>query len=300
MSTDYIMELAHLDKAFGGLKILKDVNLNIKRGEKMALIGPNGAGKSTLLNTIGGQGPATAGTVTFNVMDKNGKITPHDITTMPPNKRLHLGLGKSFQVNNLFWQQNLLQNVLLALYGAEKNHSRLISILEKRTDLLEKAEELLKTINMWEKRDESPTLLSYGEQRMFEMLLAYASDPSIVLLDEPSAGLPTAEVGAFTETLRKLNGDRTMLFVAHDMDLVFNLADSISVLYFGQIIAQGTPEEIANNPKVQEIYLGSDEDSTYDVDVNEILEKREEAEEEAEEIAEEAAEVAQAEEGGEE
>jgi len=285
MSTDYIMELAHLDKAFGGLKILKDVNLNIKRGEKMALIGPNGAGKSTLLNTIGGQGPATAGKVIFNVKDKKGKITPHDITLLPPNKRLHLGLGKSFQVNNLFWQQNLLQNVLLALYGAEKNHSRLISILEKRNDLLEKAEELLRTINMWEKRDESPTLLSYGEQRMFEMLLAYASDPSIVLLDEPSAGLPTAEVGAFTETLRKLNGDRTMLFVAHDMDLVFNLADSISVLYFGQIIAQGTPEEIANNPKVQEIYLGSDEDSTYDVGVNEILEKREEAEA-AEEVAE--------------
>lgn len=278
MSTDNIIEIAHLDKAFGGLKILKDVNLNIKRGEKMALIGPNGAGKSTLLNTIGGQGPATAGTVIFNVEDKNGKITPHDITLMPPNKRLHLGLGKSFQVNNLFWQQNLLQNVLLALYGAENNHSRLISVLEKRKDLLDKAEELLRTINMWEKRDESPTLLSYGEQRMFEMLLAYASKPSIVLLDEPSAGLPTAEVGAFTDTLRKLNGDTTMLFVAHDMDLVFNLADSISVLYFGQIIAQGTPEEIANNPKVQEIYLGSDEGDTYDGGVNDILEKREEAE----------------------
>lgn len=288
MSTDNIIEIAHLDKAFGGLKILKDVNLNIKRGEKMALIGPNGAGKSTLLNTIGGQGPATAGTVIFNVEDKNGNVTPHDITLMPPNKRLHLGLGKSFQVNNLFWQQNLLQNVLLALYGAENNHSRLISVLEKRKDLLDKAEELLRTINMWEKRDESPTLLSYGEQRMFEMLLAYASKPSIVLLDEPSAGLPTAEVGAFTDTLRKLNGDTTMLFVAHDMDLVFNLADSISVLYFGQIIAQGTPEEIANNPKVQEIYLGSDEDDTYDGGVNDILEKREEAEAEAaEEKAEE-------------
>ena len=286
MSNDYIIEMSHIDKAFGGLKILKDVNLNIKRGEKMALIGPNGAGKSTLLNTIGGQGPATAGKIIFNVEDKNGNIKPHDITFLPPNKRLHLGLGKSFQVNNLFWQQNLLQNVLLALYGAETNHSRLISVLEKRNDLLEKAEELLRTINMWEKRDESPTLLSYGEQRMFEMLLAYASKPSIVLLDEPSAGLPTAEVGAFTDTLRKLNGDTTMLFVAHDMDLVFNLADSISVLYFGQIIAQGTPEEIANNPKVQEIYLGSDEDSTYDGGVSDILEKREEAEKAAESVEE--------------
>lgn len=295
MSTDNIIELSHIDKAFGGLKILKDVNLNIKRGEKMALIGPNGAGKSTLLNTIGGQGPATAGTIMFNVDEGNGKITPHDITHMAPNQRLHLGLGKSFQVNNLFWQMNLMQNVQLALFGSENKHHRLISVLDNRKDLIDKAEELLKIIDLWDKRDESPTLLSYGEQRMFEMLLAYASNPSIVLLDEPSAGLPTAEVGAFTETLRKLNGDRTMLFVAHDMDLVFNLADSISVLYFGQIIAQGTPEEIANNPKVQEIYLGSDDDSTYDGGVNDILEKREAAEaaaEEAEAAVEEAVETA--------
>ena len=280
MSNENIIEIAHLDKAFGGLKILKDITLNIKRGEKMALIGPNGAGKSTLLNTIGGQGPATGGTIIFNVEDpKTGTVTPHNITHMAPNKRLHLGLGKSFQVNNLFWQQNILQNVLLALYGAETNHMRLLNILENRTDLLERAEELLRTIGMWEKREESPTLLSYGEQRMLEMLLAYAADPSIILLDEPSAGLPTAEVGAFTQTLRKLNGDKTMLFVAHDMDLVFNLADSISVLYFGQIIAQGTPEEIANNPKVQEIYLGSGEEDTYDVNVNEIIEEKKEKEE---------------------
>ena len=279
MKEDMILEVSNLDKAFGGLKILKDVHFEVKRGEKMALIGPNGAGKSTLLNTIGGQGPATAGKIMFNVQDpKTGEIKPHDITHMSPNKRLHLGVGKSFQVNNLFWQMNILQNVLIALYGAENNHMRFINILGQRTDLLERAEELLRTIDMWDKREESPTLLSYGEQRMLEMLLAYASKPSIVLLDEPSAGLPTAEVGAFTQTLRKLNGDTTMLFVAHDMDLVFSLADSIIVLYFGQIIAHGTPEEIANNPKVQEIYLGSGEDDTYDVDVNEIIENKDKKE----------------------
>ncbi len=282
MSKENIIEVAHLDKAFGGLKILKDVTFEIKRGEKMALIGPNGAGKSTLLNTIGGQGPATAGKIVMHREDpKTGVISPYDITKMSPNKRLHLGIGKSFQVNNLFWQMNILQNVLLALYGSETNHMRLINKFEARTDLLERAHELLETIGMWEKREESPTLLSYGEQRMLEMLLAYASSPSLILLDEPSAGLPTAEVGAFTKTLRKLNGDTTMLFVAHDMDLVFNLADSISVLYFGQIIAHGTPEEIANNPKVQEIYLGSDEGDTYDADAKDILENKEKNEEDA-------------------
>jgi len=278
MKDGMILEVSNLDKAFGGLKILQNVAFDVKRGEKMALIGPNGAGKSTLLNTIGGQGPATAGKIMFNVKDPSGNITPYDITHMAPNKRLHLGVGKSFQVNNLFWQLNILQNVLLALYGAENNHLRMLNILENRSDLLEKAEKLLSTIGMWEKREESPTLLSYGEQRMLEMLLAYASNPSIILLDEPSAGLPTAEVGAFTQTLRKLNGDTTMLFVAHDMDLVFSLADSIIVLYFGQIIAHGTPEEIANNPKVQEIYLGSGEEDTYDANVNEIIDKKKEEE----------------------
>lgn len=283
MKDNMILEVSNLDKAFGGLKILQNVSFDIKRGEKMALIGPNGAGKSTLLNTIGGQGPATAGKIILNAKDeKTGVITPHDITHMAPNKRLHLGVGKSFQVNNLFWQQDILTNVLLALYGTEENHMRLMSVLYSRKDLLEKAQELLETINMWEKREDSPTLLSYGEQRMLEMLLAYASNPSLILLDEPSAGLPTAEVGAFTDTLRKLNGDTTMLFVAHDMDLVFSLADSISVLYFGQIIAQGTPEEIANNPKVQEIYLGADEDATYDVSAQERAEEAADKESEKE------------------
>ena len=263
IGNDNILELNKVDKAFGGLKILKEVDLTVRRGEKMALIGPNGAGKSTLLNTIGGQGPATGGKVLFRPMDDKGQVKELDITKMNPNDRLMAGVGKSFQVNNLFWQQNILENVLLALYGAEKNNLRMLKVLQKRTDFVEEAHRLLDLIGMWEKREESPTLLSYGEQRLLEMLLAYAAKPQIILLDEPSAGLPTAEVDAFTNTLRKLNGDITMIFVAHDMDLVFNLADSISVLYFGQIIAHGTPDEIKADPKVKEIYLGGEGD-TYD------------------------------------
>lgn len=253
--SDIILDVQGVDKAFGGLKILKGCSFNVKKGEKMALIGPNGAGKTTLLNTIGGQGMATGGKIIFE---------GHDITQMAPNNRCHLGLGKSFQVNNLFWQQTIMQNVLLALYGAEKKHLRMWSIMDERKDLLERAEYLLKLIGLWEMRNESPTLLPYGEQRMLEMLLSFATKPSLVLLDEPSAGLPTAEVGQFIKTLKELAGDTAMLFCAHDMDLVFSLADRIIVLYFGQIIADGTPEEIANDPKVQEIYLGADEDSTYD------------------------------------
>lgn len=244
-----LLKVQDLTKSFGGLKVLTGVTFDLEKGEKLALIGPNGAGKSTLLNAIGGQGPATSGVVDFS-----GK----NITFMTPNKRLHSGMGRSFQVNNLFWHLTILENVLLALFGAEKRHFRPYQILDQRKDFMDEAEELLKTVNLWEHRHNPPSLLSYGDQRLLELLMAFTSKPDLVLLDEPSAGLPTAEAGAFTETLRKLAKDTTLLFCAHDMDLVFNLADSIMVLYFGQIMARGTPEEISANPKVKEIYLGSD------------------------------------------
>ena len=237
--SDVILKVENLEKSFGGLRILTDVNFDVKAGQKLALIGPNGAGKSTLLNTIGGQGPATGGKITFD---------GNDITHLAPNKRLHLGLGRSFQVNNLFWGTTVMMNVIMALYGAENKHIRMFSILEKRPELLAEAERLLKLVDLWDMR---------------ELLMAFTAKPKLVLLDEPSAGLPTAEVELFTQRLRALAGDTTLLFCAHDMDLVFALADEIMVLYFGQIIAKGPPKEIASNPKVQEIYLGGDDD-TYD------------------------------------
>jgi len=246
-----ILKVEHLEKSFGGLKVLQDVSFEVKPGQKLALIGPNGAGKSTLLNAIGGQGPPTAGTVILDGVD---------ITHMKPNRRLHTGLGRSYQVNNLFWHLSVLDNILLALYGREKNHGRMLKVLEKRKDFLEEAEVLLTTVGLWDKRHEAPPMLSYGEQRMLELALAFTSNPKIVLLDEPSAGLPTAEAFAFVDIVRKLAKDIPLLFCAHDMDLVFSLADSIMVLYFGKIIAHGTPEEISANPKVQEIYLGSEDD----------------------------------------
>jgi branched-chain amino acid transport system ATP-binding protein len=246
-----ILKVENLDKSFGGLKVLTGVSFEVKKGEKLALIGPNGAGKSTLLNVIGGQLPATGGSVEFS---------GRPITSLNPNKRLHLGLGRSYQVNNLFWHLSVLDNILLAFFGAEKTHFRMLEVLEKRADLLEEAERLLTTVGLWEKRYESPPTLSYGEQRLLELLMAFTSKPQMVLLDEPSAGLPTAEAFAFSDTVRKLAKDTTLLFCAHDMDLVFNLSDSIMVLYFGQIIAKGTPDEIKANPKVQEIYLGSEDD----------------------------------------
>lgn len=247
-----LLKVGNLVKSYGGLKVLTGVSFEVENGEKLALIGPNGAGKSTLLNAIGGQGLASGGEIIFE---------GNDVTYMPPNQRLHIGMARSYQVNNLFWHLSILDNILLALHGAEAGHFHMIRILEKRPDMLEKAERLLTTVGLWEKRRLVPPVLSYGEQRLVELLLAFTSNPKIVLLDEPSAGLPTAEAIAFADTVRELAKDTALLFCAHDMDLVFNLADKIMVLYFGTIIAYGTPKEISEDPKVQEIYLGEDDEA---------------------------------------
>ena len=245
-----LLQVKDLNKAFGGLKVLQGVNFEVYEGEKLALIGPNGAGKSTLINAIGGQGPATSGQVIFD---------GHDVTQTSPNYHLHKGMARSFQGNNLFWKMSILDNVLLALHGGEKNHFQMFKRLDTRKEFLDKAEHLLKTIDMWEKRHLVPTLLSYGEQRLLEMMLAFTCEPKMVLLDEPSAGLPTVEAGNFAEKLRKISENTTLLFCAHDLELVFTLADRIMVLYFGQILKIGKPDEIRNDPQVKEIYLGTED-----------------------------------------
>ena len=245
-----LLQVKDLNKSFGGLKVLQGVNFEVYEGEKLALIGPNGAGKSTLINAIGGQGPATSGQVIFDGID---------VTQLSPDQHLHAGMARSFQGNNLFWKMSILDNVLLALHGGESNHFQMMTTLETRKEFLNKAEYLLKTIDMWEKRHLVPTLLSYGEQRLLEMMLAFTCNPKMVLLDEPSAGLPTVEAGNFAEKLRKISEGTTLLFCAHDLDLVFSLADRIMVLYFGQILKIGAPEEIRNDPQVKEIYLGTED-----------------------------------------
>ena len=245
-----LLRVEDVSKSFGGLNVLGDVDLAIEPGEKVALIGPNGAGKTTLINVIGGQLSASSGEVWFD---------EHRITSLPPNKRLHRGLGRSYQINNLFFSLPLLDNVLLALYGGELSHFGMVGTLMKRRNLLAEAQELLETVGLWEKRFHALDSLSYGDQRLVELLCAFTSAPKLVLLDEPSAGLPTAEAAAFADVIRGLSGETAVFFCAHDMDLVFNLADRILVLYFGKIIASGKPQEISGDPKVREIYLGADD-----------------------------------------
>jgi len=247
-----MLRVENLSKNFGGLQALEGLSFSVEAGEKLAIIGPNGAGKTTLFNVLGGQLPASAGRM---------HLIGQDITTLAPHRRLHLGLARSFQLNNLFFNLTLIDNMLLALKGAQYPHFQMFRSLNARADLLAVAQNLLESMGLWAMRLAPVTTLSYGDQRLVEVAFALASQPKLLLLDEPSAGLAAAEATAFTNTIRNLLGDTTLIFCAHDMDLVFNLADRIMVLYFGQIITQGTPQEIQANPRVKEIYLGSEESS---------------------------------------
>lgn len=245
-----MLKVEDLHKNFGGLRILKGVSFDIGAGERLGLIGPNGAGKSTLINVIVGQLSATSGRIYLS--DRN-------VISFSPNRRLRMGMGRSFQNNNLFFQLTVMENVLLALYGAGKSHFSLFRPLEDRKDLLSEAQKLLVAVGLWNRRHDILGTLSYGEQRLIEFAFSVASKPNVILLDEPSAGMPTAEAANFANTIRSLSSGAALIFCAHDLDLVFNLADKIMVLYFGRIIAKGLPHEIRSNPKVQEIYLGSEE-----------------------------------------
>ncbi|MBW1766584.1 MAG: ABC transporter ATP-binding protein [Deltaproteobacteria bacterium] len=242
-----MLRVEGLSKNFEGLHVLQELSFTIKAGEKLAIIGPNGAGKTTLFNVIGGQLPASAGRI---------ELLGQEISRLPTHRRLHMGLARSFQINSLFLHLTLIDNILLALQGARRTHFRMFRPMDSRSDLFAEARSLLESTGLWEMRADPVSSLSYGDQRLVEVAFGLASGPKLLMLDEPTAGLSTAEAAAFADTIRGMLVDATLFFCAHDMDLVFNLADRIIVLCFGQIIAEGGPEEIQADPKVREIYLG--------------------------------------------
>ena len=242
-----ILRVENLSKTFGGTTALYNSSFFLEEGERVAVIGPNGAGKTTLLNLLGGQISPTSGLI--YIRDK-------EISTLPSHERLHLGLARSFQLNNLFLNLTVLDNVLLAFQGAKGVHFRMWQSDSSLEQLFLNSEELLKSTNLWERRHVRTAALSYGEQRQMEVALGLASEPKILLLDEPCAGLAATETANLMDMIRNLPGDTSVLFCEHDMDVVFGLADRIIVLNYGQIISEGTPEEIRSDSKVRKIYLG--------------------------------------------
>lgn len=244
------LRIDRLSKSFGGLEVLSDLSLSLEVGERVALIGPNGAGKTTLLTIISGAQPCNSGRIS---------VWGQDVTHMPAYARVHLGLGCSFQINHLFLDLTVLENLLLALHGLRRSRFQMLRPITSYDEVLSRAQRLLESIEMWKKKDEPVRAISYGEQRKMEIVLGLASEPKLLLLDEPTAGLSLAEIPPFMNAIKTLAAGTTVLFTSHDMDVVFGLADRVVVLYFGQIIAQGTPEAIQADPRVKEIYLGIQE-----------------------------------------
>lgn len=247
------LRIEGLSKDFGGIRAVHDVSFSVGVGERLAIIGPNGAGKSTLFNVINGQLSPTAGRVYAF-----GK----DITHMPTYRQAHLGIAHSFQITSLFINLTVLQNVLLALQGTQPSRFHVFRPIHTYEDVLARAEELLAEWGLLEKRDEPVRNISYGEQRKLEIALTVAPKPKLLLMDEPSTGLTAAEGADIIDKMRKLGREITVVLVAHDMDLVFGMADRIIVLHYGQIIAEGKPEAIQADSRVKEIYMGIEESAS--------------------------------------
>ena len=241
------LETKGLYKDFSGLKILFDVNLEVKEGEKHAVIGPNGAGKTTLFNVITGTYQPSAGKVFFK-----GK----DITGMQPNQLCRLGVGRSFQITTTFNNLTAFQNIRMAVLSKRHIRFNLFRMVDRMKEVTQETEEILERINLLGERDVPASALSYGKTRALEISLALATDPELVLLDEFAAGMSRDETHTAVELIRKLTVGKTVVIIEHDMDVVFNLADRITVLHYGRILATGTPDEIRKNQDVKDAYLG--------------------------------------------
>ena len=247
-----LLEVRDLSVHFGGLAAVKDVTFNIEQGERLAMIGPNGAGKTTLFNLLTGQLKPTGGQVLFK-----GK----DITHASVHGRTQLGIARSFQITSLFPNETVRVNALIGLQGTRAGRFRMFGAFNKDKELRAAAMELLERIDLWDKRDEIVSSLAYGEQRKLEMALSLASDPELLLLDEPSCGLTPTESADITERIKDLGSKITVLMIAHDMDLVFGVAERIILLHFGEISCEGTCDEIRANQTVKDIYMGSHKSS---------------------------------------
>ncbi|HEY5829436.1 MAG: ABC transporter ATP-binding protein [Hyphomicrobiaceae bacterium] len=231
---------------FGGLAALNNVNFEVARGEIRAIIGPNGAGKSTFFNCLTGVIRPTAGRVIFN---------GENITGLPPNRISQKGIARSYQITNILPNATTLENVRIAAQSRRHSWSMFTHHADFR-DIIDKAKAVLKSVGLEGKEEELAANLSHGEQRNLEIGIALATEPQLLCLDEPTAGMSAAETHDTMELVRRIaRDDLTILIVEHDMHVVMELANRITVLHYGEILAEGPPAEIQQNPRVQEVYL---------------------------------------------
>ena len=242
------LELRDLSKSFGGLHAVRSVTLKVMPGDRKAIIGPNGAGKTTLFNLITGILPASSGQVV---------LFGHDVTNWPSHRRTALGMARTFQITSLFPKLTVLDNVLLAIQGLRPSKFVMWRFLSSYRDFYDRAYGLLERARFLHRKDTEVRHLSHGEQRQLEIVLGLASDPKILLLDEPAAGLSSGESSEMIKFLAHLDRRLAILLIEHDMDVVFDVAEHISVLHFGQVLEAGATEQIRRSEKVQQIYLGT-------------------------------------------
>jgi branched-chain amino acid transport system ATP-binding protein len=242
-----IFETKNLTKSFGGLMATWDVSLRIQEGELVSIIGPNGAGKTTLFNLLTGHIAPNEGKIFFR-----GK----EITGLPPHTISRLGIGRSFQRLNIFPRLTTFENVQVAVFSAQKRSHNLFS--RAKALARQETEAILESVDLLEQKDVQGGLLAHGDQKRLEMGIALAVNPTLLLLDEPTQGMSPKETALTTTLIQKLVKQRglTLIFVEHDMNVVFGISDSIKVLHQGRIIFDGKPEDVKRNEEVQRVYLG--------------------------------------------
>ncbi|MEZ5650402.1 MAG: ABC transporter ATP-binding protein [Burkholderiaceae bacterium] len=247
--SDAVLSIEQLRKSFGGVLATRDVSLQVLRGECHAIIGPNGAGKTTLIAQLSGALAPDAGHIRFN---------GRDITRFSAHRRSHAGLARSFQITSVFMNMSVLDNVALAVQAHDGHSYRFWAAARAQRNLRERAATRLEQVGLLARASDLTHALSHGERRQLEIAMALATEPSLLLLDEPMAGMSLEESQRMVDLLTTLKGDKSILLVEHDMDAVFALADRISVLVSGALIASGIPEEIRADDGVRQAYLGEE------------------------------------------
>ena len=245
-----ILKLSKVSKSFGPAQIIKNLDLNIKKGERHAIIGPNGAGKSTLFHLISGHYTPTSGSIVLN-NEEIGSLDPHDI-----NRK---GLARSFQVTNIFPKMTVAENIRCGMLWAKDYKYSIFKLVNNENELNKSTSEILEELNLNHCANIPAGLLSYADQRALEIGITIASGADTIMLDEPTAGMSNSETERAVELIKRVSEKRTLIIVEHDMGVVFDLADRISVLVYGEIICTDTPKNVRTNKKVQEAYLGTEE-----------------------------------------
>jgi branched-chain amino acid transport system ATP-binding protein len=242
------LECEGVTRRFGGLEAVGGVHLTVPPGERRGIIGPNGAGKTTLFRLISGEMPVTSGRI---------RLFGRDVTRVPCHRRTHLGLGRTFQITNLFPTQTVVDNLVLAILGLSPTKFSILRPLRTYREHYARADAALDTVGLVDRREELVRNLSHGEQRQVEIALALLGNPRVLLLDEPTAGLSPVESTRLTRAIQQLDPGITILLIEHDMDVVFDIVSRITVLHQGRLFADGPPAAVRKDPRVQEIYFGS-------------------------------------------